>query len=79
MVTEGVTAITNGSSLLIESANEVHSGSYRCQFSNSDSRMMNVSVKRGETFFSLVLFAVVFTFIGVIIGVYFYCQFIKVK
>jgi len=77
MVTEGVTAITNGSSLLIESANEVHSGSYRCQFSNSESRTMYVAVKRSETFLFWVLFAVVFTFIGVIIGVYFYCQFMK--
>ena len=79
MVTEGVTAITNGSSLLIESANEVHSGSYRCQFSNSESRTMYVAVKRSETFLFWVLFAVVFTFIGVIIGIYFYCQFMKVK
>ena len=82
MVTEGVTEVINGSSLLIEFANESHSGSYRCQFSNSDSRSMNVTVtvERSETFLFWVLFAVVFTFIkGVVIVGCCYFKCIKVK
>ena len=78
-MTKGVIEVKNGSSLLIESAIERDSGSYRCQFSNSDSRTMNVSVKPRETSLFSVFLIVLFSIVGVLIVVVCFLEFFKVK
>ena len=78
-MTEGVTAIVNGSSLLVKSANIGDSGSYSCQFSPLDSRTMNVAVKHSENQIFWVLSAGVLTFIIIVVVVVCIWEWYKVK